>query len=128
MKKCPRCGKESYSWTHNDKYNKDTKTTEDICMKCDEELNKNALKDKLELIKEPKDFESWSEQDMAKSFVRQFVSYQKEPTKEKLNKIRTLWYWAVHASHSLSATMSEVFKWQDFDLEAERKKYKENKE
>lgn len=94
-----------------------------ICLDCDKSNRAKRLQDMIDLVKSPKDLEGWKPEDMVKAFVKVFLSYQKEPTKEKIETIACLYYWAVHAQRTVSATIHEIFEWQEFHLNAERKKF-----
>lgn len=114
MERCKICNETNSGWTHHNGVH--------MCIDCAIRLAEEELQARLDLVKSPKDLEGWDPRDMVRAFMRVFVSYQKEPTYEKIETIACLYFWAVHAQGTVASTIYEIFKWQDFNLEAERKK------
>lgn len=113
---CNVCGKEKRSWS--------TYKGEHMCIECKDKLRKEDILNNASESDSPSFFKEWSNKDRATAFFEAFGRYVKEPNKRDFMTIMHIWYWAMHADHGLSTTISYTFKWTKFDLKVERARWK----
>ena len=113
---CRVCGESQWSWT--------TYKGELMCTECANKLRKEDILNNASESDSPRFFKEWSNKDRTTAFFEAFGRYIKEPNKRDFQTIMHIWYWATHADHGLSTTIDYTFKWANFDINVERKKWK----
>lgn len=91
-----------------------------LCSSCREERRKTEKQQEIILrsqaIHEPKDLSGWSGRDMSELFWITLGEYTKEPTEARLSLMRTIYYWACHANHTLLNSMVHALNWANVSL------------
>lgn len=112
---CKVCGKHKNGWT--------TYKKEYMCIECADKKRKEDILNKASESDAPAFFKEWTNKERSTAFFEAFGRYMKEPNERDFITIMHIWYWATHADHGLSTTITYVFKWAKFDLRAERAKW-----
>lgn len=112
---CKVCGELKNGWT--------SYKGEDMCIQCADKLRKEDILNKASESDSASFFKDWNNKDRATAFFEAFDRYRKEPNKRDFLTMQHIRYWAVHADHGLSTTISYVFKWAKFDLKVERERW-----
>ena len=76
-------------------------------------------------VKTASDFHDWTGRDLSELFWLTFIEYRKNPTPKGIELIWRIYCWASHADHTLSNTISNVFKWCGMDLYGESERWEE---
>lgn len=112
---CKVCGESKYGWTRY--------KGEEMCTECADKLKKEDILNRASESDSAPFFKEWSCKDRATAFFEAFGRYQKAPNEIDFKTIMHIWYWASHADHGLSTTISYIFKWAKFNVNTERKKW-----
>ena len=99
-----------------------------FCEECHQRLKKENIIDRASNVDEPSFFKDWKGEDLTTAFFEYFARYLKEPSFKDINIIRQIWLWSVHGNHTLSKTISYVFKWNNMQLMQEYNKWKDRQE
>lgn len=119
MRACTRCNKEVMV------------TINGICKDCYDILqDEEDFVDPHELATDFNKVKGLSPRQMVRNFVKIFVEYQKNPSADLCFAMCRIFSWACHEDHTVSTTISEIWKWQGFNRlkEMERWKGGENNE
>ena len=109
---CEMCGKQTDFYTIRSVNGKSI----NICSECDDNLHYQAIEQKLESVKEPRDFKCWDNGDMSDAFWLHLGKYKKQPNKKSISIMKLAFLWAAHADHGLSSSFYHALKWCGIDL------------
>ena len=90
------------------------------CLECAKELRHQKIEKLVEESKEPRDYKSFSANDLADAFWNALGRYVKRPNKRDLRKMLDMFLWACHDSHAQSTNFARALEWCKIDIWKER--------
>lgn len=112
MAKCIYCGNDTCSYS----FVKEKDGYYPVCGECKRKKYSESVDARLPSVTNPRDFRSWTKEDMSEAFWLHLGRYARHPNRYSLSVIGMAFRWACHDDHGLSNSFANAMRWCGIDL------------